>query len=65
MIKANVIIDHFKWKNKIKDPNSYFKKKLRKFSKIPKFQRKKQEYPQKGLLLLKQTESNLMQKKKS
>ena len=44
MIKANVIIDHFKWKNKIKDPNSYFKKKLRKFSKIPKFQRKKQEF---------------------
>ena len=34
MIKANVIIDYFKWKNKIKDPNNYFKKKLRKLSKI-------------------------------
>ena len=44
MIKANVIIDHFKWKNKIKDPNNYFKKKLRKLTKIPYFKRKTQEF---------------------
>jgi len=28
MIKANVILDHYKWKNKIKNPSSYFKKKI-------------------------------------
>ena len=27
MIKANVILDYSKWKNKIKDPNNYLKKK--------------------------------------
>ncbi len=41
MIKANVILDYYKWKNKIKDPDSYFKKKLHKLSKIPYFQKKK------------------------
>ena len=30
MIKANVILDYSKWKNKIKDPNNYLKKKLKK-----------------------------------
>ena len=44
MIKANIILDYSKWKNKIKDPDSYFKKKLRKLSKIPYFQKKKQEF---------------------
>ena len=44
MIKANVILDYSKWKNKIKDPNNYLKKKLRKLSKIPYFKRKKQEF---------------------
>ena len=44
MIKANVILDYSKWKNKIKDPNSYLKKKLRKLSKIPYFKRKTQEF---------------------
>ena len=44
MIKANVILDYSKWKNKIKDPNNYLKKKLRKLSKIPHFKRKKQEF---------------------
>ena len=43
MIKANVILDHSKWKNKIKDPNNYLKKKLHKLSKIPYF-KKKQEF---------------------
>ena len=44
MIKANVILDHSKWKNKIKDPNIYLKKKLNKLSKIPFFKKKKQEF---------------------
>ena len=44
MIKANVILDYSKWKNKIKDPDSYLKKKLRKLSKIPYFKKKKQEF---------------------
>jgi len=44
MIKANVILDYSKWKNKIKDPNNYFKKKLRKLSRFPYFKKKKQEF---------------------
>ena len=44
MIKANVILDYSKWKNKIKDPDSYLKKKLRKLSKIPYFKKKKHEF---------------------
>ncbi len=34
MIKANIILDHYKWKDKIKNPNNYLKKKLQKLSKI-------------------------------
>ena len=44
MIKANVILDYSKWKNKIKDPNNYLKKKLKKLSKFPYFKKKKQEF---------------------
>ena len=44
MIKANVILDYFKWKKKIKDPNNYFKKKLSKLNKILRFKKKKQEF---------------------
>jgi len=44
MIKANIILDHFKWKKKIKNPNDYLKKKLKKLSKIKSFQKKKQEF---------------------
>ena len=47
MIKANVILDYSKWKNKIKDPDSYLKKKLRKLSKIAYFQKKNFENYQK------------------
>ena len=43
MIKANVVLDHYKWKNKIKNPNYYFKKKLQKLNKIKSF-KKKQEF---------------------
>ena len=44
MIKANVILDYYKWENKIKNPNNYLKKKLNKLSKIPYFKKKKQEF---------------------
>ena len=44
MIKANVILDSFKWKNKIKNPKNYFKKKLHKLSKIALFKKKNQEF---------------------
>ena len=44
MIKANVILDYSKWKIKIKDPEHYLKKKLKKLSKIPYFKKKKQEF---------------------
>ena len=44
MIKTNVILDYFKWKNKIKDPNNYLKRKIIKLSKIPYFKRKNQEF---------------------
>ena len=44
MIKANVILDYSKWKSKIKDPDNYLNKKLRKLSKIPYFKKKKQEF---------------------
>tara|TARA_B100001996_G_scaffold89220_1_gene66177 strand:- start:41 stop:484 length:444 start_codon:yes stop_codon:yes gene_type:complete len=40
MIKANVILDHYKWKNKIKNPSYYFKKKLIKLNKIRSFKKK-------------------------
>ena len=41
MIKANVILDHSKWKNKLKNPSDYLKKKLNKLSKISSFRKKK------------------------
>ena len=44
MIKANVILDYSKWKNKIKNPNNYFKKKLDKLNKISSFKKKKHEF---------------------
>ena len=43
MIKANVILDHYKWKNKLKNPNNYIKKKLNKLSKISLFGKKNHE----------------------
>ena len=44
MIKANVIVDHRKWKKEIKNPNVYFKNKLIKLSKSFFFRKKKQEF---------------------
>ena len=44
MIKANVILDYSKWKNKIKDPEDYLEKKLKKLSKKLYFKKKKQEF---------------------
>ena len=34
MIKANVILDYSKWKNKIKNPNDYLKKKSENYLKF-------------------------------
>ena len=44
MIKANVILDHYKWKKNIKNPNNYFKKRLNKLNKISSFRRKNHEF---------------------
>ena len=44
MIKANVIIGHYQWKKKIKNPNNYFKNKLKRILKKPFFRKKKQEF---------------------
>ena len=44
MIKANVILDYSRWKNRIKDPNKYLKRKIKKLSKIPFFRRKNHEF---------------------
>ena len=44
MIKANVILDYSKWKNKIKNPSTYFKKKIKKLNKISSFKKKKHEF---------------------
>ena len=44
MIKANVIIGHYQWKRKIKNPKNYFKNKLKRILKIPFFRKKKQEF---------------------
>ena len=44
MIKANVIIGHYRWKNKIKNPSNYFKNRLKSVLKIPYFRKKKQEF---------------------
>ena len=44
MIKANVIIGHYQWKRKIKNPNNYFKNKLKRILKKPFFRKKKQEF---------------------
>ena len=44
MIKANVILDNYKWKYKIKNPILYFKNKISKLNKLSSFKKKKQEF---------------------
>ena len=44
MIKVNVILNHYKWKNKIKNPILYFKKKFNELNKISTFKKKKHEF---------------------
>ena len=44
MIKANVILDYSKWKNKIKDPENYLEKKLKKLSRKPYFKKKSKNF---------------------
>ena len=42
MIKANVILENIIWKKKIKDPNTYIKKRLKTLSRNKYFKKKKQ-----------------------
>ena len=44
MIKANVILDNFIWKKKIKNPKKYIQKRLKVVSKICSSKKKKQEF---------------------
>ena len=44
MIKANVILDHYKWKYKIKNPNLYFKNKITKLNRLSSYNKKKHEF---------------------
>ena len=44
MIKANVILDYSKWKNKIKDPDSYLKKNFKNYQKFPTFKKKNKNF---------------------
>ena len=44
MIKANVILDHYKWKYKIKNPSLYFKNKIIKLNRLNSFNKKKHEF---------------------
>ena len=41
MIKAEIVVDFPKWKTKIKNPNLYFKKKIKKLSNVKSFKNKK------------------------
>ncbi len=43
MIKASIILDDYRWKKKIKNPNIFFKNKINKLNKIKSF-KKKQEF---------------------
>tara|TARA_B100000886_G_scaffold207606_1_gene143561 strand:- start:1389 stop:1829 length:441 start_codon:yes stop_codon:yes gene_type:complete len=40
MIKAEIVVDFSKWRTKIKSPNLYFKKKIRKISTMKSFKKK-------------------------
>ena len=44
MIKANVILDNTKWKKKIKNPETYIKKKLFKLNKLKLFKKKSKNH---------------------
>ena len=44
MIKVTVIIDYARWKKKIKIPEEYIKKKVKKLSKFPLFKKKKHNF---------------------
>ncbi len=44
MIKANIILENYKWKHKLGNPNNYLKDRLKKLSKISYFKKKNQEF---------------------
>ena len=44
MIKVNVILDHSKWKNKIKNPSNYLKKNLENYLDLNIFKKKNKNF---------------------
>ena len=44
MIRGNVFVDFPKWKNKIKNPEKYLIRKIKKLQKISYFKNKNQEF---------------------
>ena len=44
MIKSNLILDHYKWRYEIKNPNNYFKAKWKKLSNLNLFKNKNYEF---------------------
>ena len=44
MIKAEIVVDSPKWKTKIKNPNLYFKKKIKKLSSIKSLKKNNLKY---------------------
>ena len=44
MIEVNIVVDKKIWTRKLKKPESYFKKKLNKLSKLSTFKNKKHEF---------------------
>ena len=60
MIKANIVLDNNKWKKKIKNPESYIKKRLKLLSKKNYYKNKKQEFT---LLLTNSKKMKILNKK--
>ncbi len=60
MIKAEIVVDFPKWRAKIKNPNLYFKKKIKKLSKIKPFKKKNFQFT---LLLTNKTVIKKLNKK--
>ena len=44
MIKAEIVVDYFKWRTKIKNPNLYFKKKIKKLSLVKSLKKKNYQF---------------------
>ena len=44
MIKAEIVVDYLKWRTKIKNPNLYFKKKIKKLSLVKSLKKKNYQF---------------------